>query len=428
MSKIPRNISSLVLRSTSVYEIEKLIHELQNKNSHSHDQIRNILLKELNLSISFPLNIIFNQSISEGKFPAAMKKAKVIPLYKGKDQDHAVNHRPISLLVTISKILGKIIYKCVYDFLEKERILYNSQYGFRSKHSCEQAILELTGKIQQAKEQNLESAALFLDLSKAFDILNHEVLLVKLERYGIRGICNDWFCSSLNNRTLTTKVQTSQNEITKSDSYDINYGTAQGFCLGPLLFILFTNDIYLLSTFSSIILFADNTTLFNSAKNTNFLQYSLEHDMSILMDWYKANKLSLNVDKTVLLKFWLRDKPFTINVEGTKIKNSQHTQFLGVLVDECLNWKEHMNNLYNKILNNKRLLSNSKNLLPKSCLLKIYHAHVYSHLIYGMNVWGTMCPKTLQNSLYRLQQDCLKISDNKNMKSAEESFKKHKII
>ena len=264
LSKIPRNISSLVLRSASVYEIEKLIHALPTKSSHGHDQISNILLKELNLSVSF-------LSISEGKFPAAMKKAKVIPLYKGKDQDQVVNCWPISLLVTISKILEKIIYKRVYDFLEKEKILDKSQYGFRSKHSCEQAILELTGKILQAKEQNLESAALFLDLSKAFDILDHEVLLVKLERYGIRGICNDWFHSYISNRMLTTKVQTSENKITKSDSYDINYCTAQGSCLGPLLFILFANDIYLLPTFSSIILFADDTTLFNSAKNTNFL-------------------------------------------------------------------------------------------------------------------------------------------------------------
>ena len=185
LSKIPRNISSLVFRSTSVHEIEKFIHELPNKSSHGHNQISNILLKELNLSVSFLLNIIFNQSISERKFPVAMKKAEVIPLYKGKDQDQVVDYQPISLLVTISKILEKIIYKRVYDFLEKEKILYNSQYGFRSKHSCEQAILELTGKILQAKEQNLESAALFLDLSKTFNTLDHEVLLVKLERYSI---------------------------------------------------------------------------------------------------------------------------------------------------------------------------------------------------------------------------------------------------
>ena len=156
----------------------------------------------------------------------------------------------------------------------------------------------------QAKEQKLESAALFLDLSKAFDTLDHEVLLAKLDHYGIRGICNDWFHSYLTGRSLIARIQTCENKTIKSDSFNIGYGAAQESCLGPLLFILFMNDMHLLLTFSSIILFADDTTHFNSAKNTQFLRYSLEHDMSLLMDGYRANKLSLNIDKTVLLKFW----------------------------------------------------------------------------------------------------------------------------
>ena len=143
-------ISRPVLRSTNISEIEKLIEGLPNKSSHGHDKISNVLLKELNTSISFPLNMIFNQSIEEGKFLTLMKRAEIIPLYKGKEQDQVINYRPISLLVTISKILEKIIYKRVYQFLEKENILYNSQYSFQSKHSCKQAILELTGKILQA--------------------------------------------------------------------------------------------------------------------------------------------------------------------------------------------------------------------------------------------------------------------------------------
>ena len=129
------------------------------------------------------------------------------------------------------------------------------------------------------------------------------MLLSKLDCYGIRGICNDWFHSCLTGRSLIAKVQTSENKVTK-ESFNISYGTAQGSCLDLLLFILFTNDMHLLPTFSSIILFADNTTLFNSARNTQFLKYSLEHDISLLMDWYQANKLSLNFNKTVLLKFW----------------------------------------------------------------------------------------------------------------------------
>ena len=183
-------------------------------------------------------------------------------------------------------------------------LLYQSQYGFRNKHSCEQAILELTGQILHARDDSLHAAALFLDLSKAFDTLNHDILLQKLYQYGIRGVCLDWFHDYLTNHSLISKITTLGNVITRSESYDIMYGTAQGSCLGPLLFILFCNDIHLLPMFSKIILFADDSTLVNSAKNENFLRCTLEHDMLALVDWYKANQLSLNINKTVLIKFW----------------------------------------------------------------------------------------------------------------------------
>ena len=169
LSKIPRNLSSLVMSLTSIEEIEKIIHELPNKSSHGHNTISNILFKKLNTSISYPLKLIFNQSITQGMFPKFMKLAEVIPVYKGKCMDLVENYRPISLLITIPKVLEKIIYTRVYNYIEKHKILFNSQYGFRSKHSCEQALIELTGKLIQAKENKLKSAALFLDLSKAFD-------------------------------------------------------------------------------------------------------------------------------------------------------------------------------------------------------------------------------------------------------------------
>ena len=124
----------------------------------------------------YPLHLIFNQSVNQGRFPDRMKQAKVIPLYKGKDMELVINYRPISLLITLSKILEKLIYRFVYTFLEKHKLLYSSQYGFRTKHSCEDAISELIGNIVQAKNSGLHSVGLFFDLSKAFNTLKHDVI------------------------------------------------------------------------------------------------------------------------------------------------------------------------------------------------------------------------------------------------------------
>ena len=284
LSKMPRNITSLVMRSTNVTEIEHIIHKLPKKTSCGHDTTSNTLLKQMSPSISFALNKIFNQSIAQGISPDAMKLAEMIPLYKGNNQDQTINYQPISLLITISKVLEKLIYAQVYQYIEKNKILFNSQYSFRNKHSCEQALIELTGEILQAKEWKFKSAALFLDLSKAFDTLDHEILLSKLERYGIWGVCNNWFLSYLSGRSLKANVRTSEHAVTTSDKFTINYGAAQGSCLGPLLFILFTNDIQALPLFSSIILFADDTTLLSSTQNDQLLRFHLEHNMLILMD------------------------------------------------------------------------------------------------------------------------------------------------
>ena len=155
--------------------------------------LSNNLLKSLGNSISLPLTFIFNQSITDGILPDQMKIAEILPLYKGKESDQLVNYRPISLLLTMSKLLEKIIYKCTIRFIDKYKLLYDSQYRFHSKRSCEHAILELIGNVLDSKNDKQHSCALFLDLSKAFNTLNHDVLLRKLDIYGIRGICNDWF-------------------------------------------------------------------------------------------------------------------------------------------------------------------------------------------------------------------------------------------
>ena len=167
----------------------------------------------------------------------------------------------------------------------------------------------MVDNLLQSHNKGLHSTGTFLDLSKAFDTLNthdiHEVLLKKLESYGIRGLTNNWFRSYLSNRSLVAKIPTNENNVTYSEPYHVTYGTAQGSCLGPLLFILFCNDIRLLPLYGKLILFADDMTLINQHQNKNFLRFSIIHNLEILMDWFKANQLSLNLSKTMIINFWI---------------------------------------------------------------------------------------------------------------------------
>ena len=181
IDKIPRNLNSLVMRSITMQEIKNTINSLPNKTSSGHDGISNILLKSIGSNLVFPLHVIFNMSIAEGIFPKQMKMAEIIPLYKGKDIDLVINYRSFSLLITISKLLEKMVYSRVYKFLEWHNILYNSQFGFHNKQSCEHALMELCGKITKARDIGQHNTALFLDLSKVFNTFNHTMLLKKLD-------------------------------------------------------------------------------------------------------------------------------------------------------------------------------------------------------------------------------------------------------
>ena len=199
LRRIPSSNQNIFLDATTPLEIDNLIRNLPNKRSSGYDNINNLLLKDLRSELISPLSIIFNTSLQEGIFQDKMKLADTIPLHKGKDKCMVDNYRPISLLITLSKLLEKLVHKRIYNFLETNGLIYNSQYGFRPKHSCENAVSELLSVILKGKEINKSTVAVFLDLSKAFDTLSHEILLTKLDRYGIRGIANEWFRSYLCN-------------------------------------------------------------------------------------------------------------------------------------------------------------------------------------------------------------------------------------
>ena len=255
LNKIPHNSKSIFFTPCTLHETKNLVSSLKNKQSSGHDGITNVLLKYIIDSIAQPLSYIFNKSLSQGIFPDIMKLAEVIPLHKNGDIHLVDNYRPISLLITISKILEKLIYSRVYTFLDTTGQIYDSQYGFRSKHSCEHAISELVGNILKGKEKGEHMISVFLDLSKAFDTLQYSTLFKKMEIYGIRGQALDWFRSYLSDREMLAKCNV-HNNICRSENKKLTYGAPQGSCLGPLLFLIFYNDLHLNLYFTKCILFA----------------------------------------------------------------------------------------------------------------------------------------------------------------------------
>ena len=227
--------------------------------------------------------MIFNQSLQTGEFPNDMKLAEVVPLYKSKEHYFESNYRPISLLTTISKILEKVVYKRVYKFLTESSQLYDNQYGFRSNHSCEHAISQTVGNLLKNLENKKNSICVLLDLSKAFDTIEHLIMLEKLDLYGICGTALSWFHSYLSDRHLRVKCRTTSCGIdTLSDEFTVKYGTPQGSCLGPLIFLIFVNDLHLHLSDSECVQFADDTTLISAHRNLKYLRFCVEQELCII--------------------------------------------------------------------------------------------------------------------------------------------------
>ena len=434
LKMIRRNQESLYFTPTTPNEVERLIRKLPNKRSHGHDNIDNILLKQIASSISDILCAIFNTSLTKGLFPDIFKIAEVVPLHKSNSKEQVENYRPISLLVTISKLLEKIVYSRIYNFLDQTNQLFQSQYGFRTNHGCDHAVSELLSEIVKNLECNRPTTCIFLDLSKAFDTLLHEVILKKMKRYGIRGICLEWLQSYLSNRKMLVKCKENNGTNVKSDLYDIHYGTPQGSCMGPLLFLVFCNDLQLNLQHLRTIQFADDTTLYFSHRNQNYTQFCIADDLTRIEDWFKANKLTLNASKTVAMKFNTTTKsintkssndiPLVIN--NTPIPYVESTKFLGIWIDQHLTWRTHLSKITNRIKTKLCMLQRGKHILTAHAKKILYFAQIQSILTYGLVIWGNMITESQLSHLQKLQDKCVQlISPRRNTNNI---YEEHKIL
>ena len=247
--------------------------------------------------ISDFLAYMFNNFVSLGVYPSLLKTAKVIPLYKKESKEECSNYRPISLLMHINKVFEKLIHRRLYRFLQKHNILNQNQYGFRKNSSTTYAIYDLIENKLKNLDENLYTCALYIDLSKAFDTVNHSILLKKLDHHGIRGVPLELFKSYLSNRKQYTCVNGS-----KSQELPFEIGVPQGSVLGPLLFLLYINDLPCASQLLTK-LFADDTCLIFSAKTIDQLEIMINQEMMKMHNWMTSNKLSINYSKTKYMLF-----------------------------------------------------------------------------------------------------------------------------
>ena len=335
-----------------------------------------------------------------------MKLAKVIPLFKKGCPLTSSNYRPISLLSVFSKIAEKVMYERLYKFLEKHEILYTLQFGFRASHSINHALVSLTEAIKNSLDNRKFGCGIFIDLQKAFDTVNHNILLMKLEHYGIRGTALDWFKSYLSDRKQYVSVNGSN-----SSHLNITCGVPQGSVLGPLLFLIYINDLPLSSSKLDFYLFADDTNIYYEAESLHHLQNVVNKELKKVKLWLDVNKLSLNIDKTnfIIFKSPQHSAPETVSIKigNLPIKQTCYVKFLGVLLDENLSWKYHLTELSKKLARTCGMFFKVRHFLPISVLVCLYNSLFSPFLQYGILVWG-LTYETYIKPVYLLQKRVLR--------------------
>jgi exonuclease III len=401
-----KNTNSMFMMPTSINEIKNIISKLNNNKATGPDNIHVKNIKMIQNIVAPLLCHITNLCFAKGDYPKQLKIAKVIPVHKGNETTNPSNYRPISLLSSLNKIVEKVISTRLVGFLTDQNIIYPYQFGFRTNHSTELSLIETIDSIRENIDQNYYVGGLYIDLSKAFDCVNHSILLHKMKHYGIRGIVNKLFKEYLSNRLQYVQIGQQKSKI-----MEVKCGVPQGSVLGPILFLLYINDLPNI-TENQIRLFADDTTLFIKNKNPHDLMQKLQNEFSKLEKWCIDNRLKINKQKTKFSIFCRKNKfiPDTLNsmrLNDINIERSSHVKYLGIVVDEKLNWRQHIEELEKNLVKTVKSFRLIRNYLPNRVKLKIYYAYIHSKIKYGISLYGT-AGKTLLNKIQVLQNRAIK--------------------
>ena len=401
------NISnSIAIFNVSCEEVRNIIHSLKNSSA-GHDEFPTFVGKLCVDSYIEPLTFLINSSLKTGVFPSELKLARVVPIFKAGDSSALTNYRPISVLTFFAKVFEKIVYNKLLNFISDNNILYDNQYGFRKGRSTQQAIITLVDKIAKSQDIGDIVITLLIDLKKAFDTIDHRILLRKLYSYGIRGSMLKWMESYLTDRSQYVVF-----DGKVSETRSIECGVPQGSILGPLLFIISVNDICNVSPMLFKILYADDTCVLISGNHLNDLIDRLNTELISLNNWFKANKLSLNTNKSFFMTFHRsRIKPNVINrvvIDNHQLTQVNSAKYLGVIIDHKLNWIEHISYVKSKMSKGIGIMFKARQFLTKKALLMLYHAYIYPYMTYCIEVWGC-ASQTQLNCLFLLQKKIIRI-------------------
>ena len=402
---VKQNTQSIFIKNVDENEIISIVSKFKNKKSTDSSGIDMSIIKSIIDTIAAPFTHICNISFLTGIFPTQMKIAKVIPIHKSGDKHSFTNYRPISLLSQFSKIIEKLFATRLDSFVDKHQLLSNHQYGFRSGRSTSMAVMEVVEALSSGIENKEYAVGVFIDLKKAFDTIDHRILLQKMERYGIRGVASEWLKSYLQERQQYVHIKN-----TNSDTQKVTHGVPQGSVLGPKLFIIYINDICTALKSLKCVLFADDTSLYSTGKDLDQLINTVKGELEALKKWFDANKLSLNLSKTKYMIFSNKkinnDVKLTIN--DMEIERVYDIKFLGVIIDSKLNWKAHVGNVKSKISKTIAILYKIKDFINNNSLYTLYCSLILPYLNYCVEVWGNTY-KTIIKPIVTIQKKAIRI-------------------
>ena len=416
-----RTNKSFHLRHITINFVKSQLLSLNTNKAIGLDKISARLLKDAAEIIAPSLQALINKSFHEGKFPNNWKSAKVVALFKSGDRSNCDNYRPISILPTISKVIERAVHKQFYDFLQENKLLFKDQFGFRRKMSTSSALLQFTDSLLKSMDKGHVSGVVYLDLKKAFDMVDHSLLISKLTEYGVSETSLKWFRSYLTQRSQRTSIGD-----VLSSKRNATMGVPQESVLGPLLFLVFINDLPRSVTHSNVILFADDTAIYYSGKNCIEIQNKINEDLALVKRWLNEHHLTLNIAKSKFVvvggkQQLKRFQDLKLKIDEDPLSRESSYKYLGIIINENLNWGDHIASLEQKVAKRLGLIKRISHLIPRTQKLTLVNTMIIPLFDYGDVVWGDRNNQSLMKTLQIFHNKCAKIVCN--MKPSDSSTK-----